>query len=95
MPILTNFFIQPTGKIDADIFSQSIAILSKRHDILRTAFAYEKTERPIQVVLKNRKIDVTILDKTSLKQTDYNHFLEKYKSDDIKRGFDLVKGVTY
>ncbi len=86
-----QLFYTTTGKIDMQIFSKSLNILSKRHDILRTAFAYEKTERPIQVVLKNRKIEVTILDKSSLAATDYNSFLENYKGEDIKKGFDLVK----
>jgi amino acid adenylation domain-containing protein/FkbM family methyltransferase len=86
-----QLFYTITGKIDIDVFSESLDVLSKRHDILRTAFTYQKTERPIQVVLKNRKIAVKILDKTILSTRDYDCFLEEYKEEDIKKGFDLVK----
>ncbi|MGG8495335.1 amino acid adenylation domain-containing protein [Tenacibaculum sp. TC6] len=86
-----QLFYTTKGKIDVEVFSKSLEILSKRHDILRTAFVYEKTERPIQVVLKNRKIALTLVDKTMLNASEYHDFLEQYKENDINKGFDLVK----
>uniref|UniRef100_UPI0004916139 non-ribosomal peptide synthetase n=1 Tax=Tenacibaculum ovolyticum TaxID=104270 RepID=UPI0004916139 len=92
---LEAYFIQlsysVSGKIDIEIFSESIDVLSKRHDIFRTAFVYESTERPIQVVLRNRKIALNILDKTTLHPSDYKNFIETFKDADVKKGFDLVK----
>lgn len=79
------------GSFDSDIFAESIRILGERHDILRSAFVYDKTERPIQVVLRNRSIPCTILDKRNESEEAYERFLTAYKEADLDKGFDLIK----
>ncbi|WP_237276456.1 non-ribosomal peptide synthetase [Tenacibaculum ovolyticum] len=86
-----QLFYTTTGKINLNIFSDSLDILSERHDIFRTAFVYETTKDPIQVVLKNRTIIKTILDKVDLGTDEYLNFINEYREKDIEKGFDLLK----
>ena len=86
-----QLFYTSTGEIDLTIFTKTLDVLSKRHDVLRTAFVFESTERPVQVVLKNRTIDTTILDKTDLDSVAYQVFIDDLKRNDVKKGFDLLK----
>jgi amino acid adenylation domain-containing protein/FkbM family methyltransferase len=86
----TQLCYSTRGKLDLDVFSKSLDLLSKRHDVLRTAFVYGKTEKPIQVVLKNRKIDLTVKDVTDLNETEFREFLKDYRNADIEKGFNLI-----
>ncbi|XLS27833.1 amino acid adenylation domain-containing protein [Flavobacteriaceae bacterium M23B6Z8] len=86
----TQLCYSTKGQLDLDIFSDSLDILSKRHDVFRTAFVYGKTEKPIQVVLKNRKINLTIKETGDLTEEAYTDFLKEYRDADIERGFDLI-----
>ena len=42
-----QLFYRVTGQLDLEKFSDSLNYLVKRRDILRTAFVYDKTEKPI------------------------------------------------
>lgn len=81
------------GQIDLDVLEQSLDLLFQRHDILRTAFVYEKNERPIQVVLDNRRIKLQVTDIANLQEEDARAYIAACREEDITRGFDLVKDV--
>ena len=68
-------------------------MLIERHDSLRTVFYYKNVDKPLQIVLKNRKASVTIKDVSSLDLNDAEKFVEEFKTMDIKRGFDLSKDL--
>jgi amino acid adenylation domain-containing protein/FkbM family methyltransferase len=86
----TQLCYSTRGKLDLDVFSKSLDVLTKRHDVFRTAFVYGKTEKPIQVVLKNRKIKLTVKEVGDLDEKEYDKFLKDYRDADLKRGFDLI-----
>ncbi|WP_343690803.1 amino acid adenylation domain-containing protein [Chitinophaga sp.] len=80
-----------SGLLEVPVLKESLDQLSLRHDILRTAFVYEKNERPIQVVLKNRRIGFGLTDISHLSEGDAAAFTAEFREQDIARGFDLVK----
>ncbi|WP_281274219.1 non-ribosomal peptide synthase/polyketide synthase [Brevibacillus gelatini] len=81
------------GLIDPAILEQSLNALIERHDILRTVFLLEKVQKPRQVVLKERKTTVQVVDITHLNPDEQDAFLEDFASKDRRKGFDLAKDV--
>ncbi|WP_394750391.1 amino acid adenylation domain-containing protein [Spongiimicrobium salis] len=78
------------GHIDEVLLEQSLNQLIDRHEALRTVFVHEGQETPVQVVLRQRKIDFSyknvqneVLEKAEAK------VLRKYKEEDLKRKFDI------
>ncbi len=72
-----------TGDFAIEIFSKSWEMIFERHDILRTAFVHENAPRPLQIVLKNRKPEITYHDAFEIE-----HF-KAIKKNDLERGFDF------
>ncbi len=71
------------GTFDFDVFCKAWEIMFERHDSLRTAFVHENAPRPLQIILKERKPEITF-------QGDFEESrFEEYKQFDINRGFDL------
>ncbi|WP_217602941.1 non-ribosomal peptide synthetase [Chitinophaga sp. GbtcB8] len=82
------------GAIDIAGFNQAFNLIFKRHDILRTAFVFEKIEKPLQVVLKNREIAVAYKETGYLsRKKEIDQFVEEFKKNDREAGFDLSKDV--
>ena len=81
------------GNINIEAIEKSFNMLIERHDSLRTVFYYKNVDKPLQIVLKNRKASVTIKDVSSLDLNDAEKFVEEFKTMDIKRGFDLSKDL--
>jgi len=49
-------------KIDVNILSDALELLTLRYDVLRTAFIYKNTKVPVQVVMKERKCELNEVD---------------------------------
>lgn len=85
------YFEQTAYRINGDLqialVEQSLNELLKRHDVLRTVFNHQKTGQPLQVVLKEARIDFNVEDASAI--LDKEAFVEQYKQRDIDRGFDL------
>ncbi|MDQ1351276.1 MAG: hypothetical protein QG657_1578, partial [Acidobacteriota bacterium] len=82
------------GELDIARVEKSLNELFKRHDILRTAFVYKDTERPVQVVLKDRVCDFYYEDISETGPGDeIEKRLKKFKEKDKQRSFDLSKDV--
>ncbi|AGX44725.1 condensation domain-containing protein [Clostridium saccharobutylicum] len=79
------------GQLDVDILQKSFNILLQRYDILRTAIVYEKIEKPKQVVLAERASEIVFKDISDLNEEERKDYIEEFKKDDIKRGFDLTR----
>jgi amino acid adenylation domain-containing protein/non-ribosomal peptide synthase protein (TIGR01720 family) len=56
------------GDLDCDLLEKSWNIVLQRHDGLRTVFAHEGTDRPLQVVIKEASIKVDFQDLRSLSE---------------------------
>ncbi len=81
------------GFIDPAILEQSLNALIARHDILRTVFILEKVQKPRQIVLKERKTNVQVIDITHLSEDEQAIFLEDYAKKERQKNFDLAKDV--
>ncbi len=79
------------GELDIDIFEKSLENIIQKHEVLRTVFVYETLEKPVQVVLRKRKANISHEDITSIEQERKAEYIEKLKEADIETGFDLTK----
>ncbi len=79
------------GELDIDIFEKSLENIIQKHEVLRTVFIYETLEKPVQVVLRRRKANISYEDITQLNQNSKAEYIEKLKKADIETGFDLTK----
>ncbi|UCH94419.1 MAG: amino acid adenylation domain-containing protein [Candidatus Aminicenantes bacterium] len=82
------------GELDVVLVEKSVNELIKRHDILRTAFAHKSLERPLQVVLKERKVDFHYKDLRPVldgKDKKKETFTREYMEKDRQRSFELSK----
>jgi len=94
-PGSTAYFEQTSyrlrGKLDPVIVEKSLNRLFERHDILRTAFVHEGRDRPLQVVLKNRRVEFSyedIGDRPTGAEKDA--FIAEFREKDRQRSFDLT-----
>jgi amino acid adenylation domain-containing protein/non-ribosomal peptide synthase protein (TIGR01720 family) len=88
----TSYRLQ--GKLDPVIFEKSLNQLFQRYDILRTAFIPDITDRPIQVVLKDRGCDFYFKDTREIPEKEKRiAFVTAFKARDKQRGFDLSRDV--
>jgi non-ribosomal peptide synthase protein (TIGR01720 family) len=79
------------GNLNIRFVEKSFNELLKRHDILRTVFIRDMSERPLQIVLKERNVAFYYEDIS--KQEGKDDFLRNFKENDKKRLFDLGKDV--
>lgn len=81
-----------TGKLDLEIFLQSVNKLIERHEIFRTSFIYEKVKKPMQVVLKKRELKDIYYEDIS-DQENQAATIQTFLDRDKKQRFDLSKDV--
>ncbi|MBE0342629.1 non-ribosomal peptide synthetase, partial [Paenibacillus sp. 28ISP30-2] len=79
------------GKIDRSLFERAFQQVIQRHDILRTAFVYEKVEKPVQVVLKDRPAEMFFKYISFLTEEEKENYLQAYLDKDREKGFDLTR----
>nr|WP_238332996.1 condensation domain-containing protein [Brevibacillus laterosporus] len=78
--------------VDTEIFLKSVNILIERHEILRTAFVYEKVKKPMQLVLKKREMaSIHFKDISGVSEQDA--YLQDYMERDKTKGFHLAKEI--
>ncbi len=81
------------GKLDLHVFEQSWNELLRRHDIFRTVFVFKDVPRPLQVVLKERKIEFNFEELRGMDMDRIEMYLGQYKLSDRKRTFNPGKDV--
>jgi iturin family lipopeptide synthetase B len=86
------------GNLDIVGVERSINELLKRYEILRTAFVYKGLERPLQVVLKQRKAgflyeDIREKIGANPDEREKEAYIEEFKRKDRQRSFDLEQDV--
>ncbi len=74
------------GSLDVAALEASWNLLIERHAILRTLFAHEGSDEPLQVVLKSRPIAIERVD---LRGADPERAAADYKAAERARGFAL------
>ncbi|MFC0215899.1 amino acid adenylation domain-containing protein [Paenibacillus chartarius] len=81
------------GELDIALFEQSMNRIIERYDVFRTTFLYEKIKRPVQVVLKQRSLQIEVVDVTGLPADEQLARLETFKRKDRETGFDLSRDI--
>jgi amino acid adenylation domain-containing protein/thioester reductase-like protein len=81
------------GKLEIGTFEESLNLLIKRYEILRTVFVYRKLKNPRQVVLKKRSSSIFVRDISHLGPDERKAYLEEFKRKDREDGFDLTKDI--
>lgn len=94
----TNYVGQITcqiaGVLDLVAIEQSMNKLMQRHEVLRTKFVHEGHDRPLQVVLEQRKIDFRFEDIRPAGDDAAKQSLVRLRQGEEKRkGFDLANEV--
>lgn len=84
------------GEVNVDLIQKSINEVMKRYDVLRTLFILEGTDRPLQVVLKERDALFHYEDMAAaavVRNTDVETLIKEYKEKDRRNLFDLSRDV--
>ena len=85
--------IRIEGALDASCFERAWNELLRRHEALRTIFVVKNVPKPLQVVLKERRLPFTYRDVSSLGEEARRGALEAYRREDLGHTFDLSREV--
>jgi amino acid adenylation domain-containing protein/non-ribosomal peptide synthase protein (TIGR01720 family) len=89
-----QFSYRLSGRLDISLVEKSINRLFERYEILRTAFVYEGLPRPLQIVLRERKVDFYYEDVSGIAPVEERErYIREYKEKDRRRSFNLSNGV--
>ncbi|WP_051541299.1 non-ribosomal peptide synthetase [Caldalkalibacillus mannanilyticus] len=93
------YFQQASVRIDTnlnqEILNRSFQQLIQKYSILRTLFIYQKVERPLQIVLKERKTNIFFEDISHLSAEEQQEYIKSYQENDKKQGFDLTRDLLF
>jgi amino acid adenylation domain-containing protein len=79
------------GQLDVAAFVRAWEEVVARHPILRTGFAWERLERPVQIVRRQVKLPLIEIDLRGLSTEEQAARLAAFNEEDRVRGFDLAK----
>ncbi|MFZ6013776.1 MAG: amino acid adenylation domain-containing protein, partial [Bacteroidota bacterium] len=93
-PTSTAYYSQTAyrikGKLEPENVEASLNFLFKRYDVFRGIFLHRDLVEPIQVILKERKVDFAFKDfRVFATQQQKEQALDKFKHDDRKKLIDL------
>jgi amino acid adenylation domain-containing protein len=77
------------GALDRASFASAWQALQTRHDVLRTAFAWERLDQPMQVVGRKVPLHLETIDLRNLGPAAQTDALRDWLRRDRERGFDL------
>ena len=77
------------GLYDINHYRDALYLLFLRYDVLRTMFVHEKLKEPKQVVLREREPEFNIIDMVGIDNIEQKIKVEKIKTEDVDRRFDL------
>ncbi len=88
--VVQNIF-HLNGKVKEEWLGQAMDALSMRFAVLRTSFMYENVKKPMQVVMKKRKLTREFFDLSSYEETEQATKVEEICKQDLQRGFHVSK----
>ncbi|MFS0915990.1 amino acid adenylation domain-containing protein [Brevibacillus sp. 179-C 1.1 NHS] len=92
-----SFFVQLSfgikGDLQKPLLEQSLQHLIMRNDIFRTVFNTDKAKQPIQIVLEQRKSQISYTDLSSYAGQEQDSLLASMKEQDRAKGFDLTRDL--
>lgn len=80
---------QVQGKLDVAALERSINEVVRRHEILRTSFAFEDGS-PVQIIAKHLQVKLQVTDLSG--QEDAHRQVERLTQEEAERAFDLSRG---
>ena len=80
------------GPLDIAGFKAAWNYLIERYPIFRTVFNWKDANKPFQVVLKKRPIDVVVHDLKNMEETTQQRKIDDFLVADKKASFDLATG---
>ena len=87
-----SYFIQHVLRckdgVDEERLRKSLIVLAQKHEILRTKFIHENVKEPMQVILRNRVPELTVLDLSVVEDMEWE--FQQIKERDRARSFDLT-----
>ncbi len=82
------------GTVHVDAIKKSMQALVDRYEVFRTVYVHENLEYPLQIVLKERDIDVDYIDVQEACNTQsIQKVVDTYIQKDRAKSFDLSKDV--
>jgi amino acid adenylation domain-containing protein len=91
---LGQTIIRIEGDLDIAAVESAMNVLVARYAVLRTSFIHDKYHRPLQVVLKERKIDFYYEDvRAACLEQGREQVLETYRNTDRSRPFRLQEDM--
>ncbi|WP_281277899.1 non-ribosomal peptide synthetase [Paenibacillus xylaniclasticus] len=81
------------GVIDTDCFEEAYKWIVDRYEVLRTVFIYDGIEKPLQAVLSEQDIELTLKDLSALPREQQEKLIENMLLEDRNRGFDLSTDI--
>ena len=78
-----------TGQLDPARFEQAWRALVQRHAALRTVFRWQDGESPIQIVLLQMRVPLTVHDLSRLDDAGRREAIDSFLAQDRTLGFDL------
>ena len=79
------------GKLNIVAFEKAWQVAIDRYPVLRTAFVWDKVEKPLQIVGTKVKLPFISIDWLSLEQSKQKQQLEELLQNQRKQGFNLAK----
>ena len=88
---LQQLMLSLEGTIDPRLWEQAWQQVVERHAALRTSFAWEELEHPVQLVHEHVELKVEEQDWSGDDETTQKERLSKYVESERERGFDLTE----
>ncbi|MCU0286656.1 MAG: amino acid adenylation domain-containing protein, partial [Acidobacteria bacterium] len=79
------------GTIAVDLFEKAWNLVTQANEMLRTAFLWEKLEKPSQVIFKENPCEIRFHDLSDEDENTKTALLLKIKTGDKDEGFDLMR----
>jgi len=79
------------GIFDIELFKRAICKVVSRYDILRTLFIFKGAQNALQVVLKEREVNVVYTNLTEAKAEEYEQLCKEIICKDKEQAFNLWK----
>lgn len=89
--LFNQFCYKVRGTLNINAFESAWQQLVERHEIFRTAFAWEKIKKPIQVVRRQVELPCNVEDWSHESEEQQQSLLNEFRKEDRRRGFDPRK----
>ncbi|MDQ1351166.1 MAG: polyketide synthase PksJ [Acidobacteriota bacterium] len=81
--------LEISGAIEYELFEGAWNVVIKTNEMLRVVFRWEKVDNPVQIVLKEHKVQPRYIDLSCFDTSERQERLEEIKRKDAQEKFDL------